>query len=208
MQTPLDASAVELPTAPARPGATARVRRVYAALQRWAASGWATSAIGTWAFLQASVVPGPVEMFFLPLAMADRRRVWRFAAAAIVGSSLGALLAFGIGHFAFGTIGVRLVDLLGFDSADVARSRAMFAAHGLIVVFISTVTPSSLKLASIAAGAFGVPFQRFAVAVLLGRTLRFFATGLIICVAGERVARFMERRRRARPPVETSPGSA
>src|SRR4051812_8040471 len=100
----------------------ARVRRIYLTVHAWAETGWATSAIGTWAFLQASVVPGPVETFFLPLALADRKRVWRFASAAILGSSLGAVLAFSIGHFAFDTIGLRIIDLLGFDGSDVARS--------------------------------------------------------------------------------------
>lgn len=171
----------------------AGVRRIYLTVHRWAETGWATSAIGTWAFLQASVVPGPVEVFFIPLALADRKRVWRFASAAILGSSLGALLAFGIGHFAFDTVGTWIITLLGFDGTDVARSRALFAAHGWIVVFVSTVTPISLKLSSIAAGAFGVPFPHFAAAVFTGRALRFLATGAVVYYAGERLSRYVTR---------------
>ena len=169
-----------------------RARRVYATVHAWAETGWATSAIGTWAFLQASVVPGPVEAFFIPLALADRKRVWRFASAAILGSSLGALLAFAIGYFAFDTIGLHVIGLLGFDSADIARSRALFAAHGWMLVFLSTVTPISLKLSSIAAGAFGVPFQHFAVAVFTGRALRFLATAMVVYYAGERLSHYLD----------------
>lgn len=171
----------------------AGVRRIYLTVHAWAETGWATSAIGTWAFLQASVVPGPVEAFFLPLALADRKRVWRFASAAILGSSLGALLAFSIGYFAFDSIGLRIIDLLGFDGTDVARSRALFAAHGWMLVFLSTVTPISLKLSSIAAGAFGVPFSHFAMAVLTGRALRFLATAAVVYYAGERLSRYLSR---------------
>ena len=169
----------------------AGVRRIYQTVHAWAETGWATSAIGTWAFLQASVVPGPVEAFFIPLALADRKRVWRFATAAILGSSLGALLAFGIGYFAFDTVGLRIIHGLGFDGTDVARSRALFAAHGWMLVFLSTVTPISLKLSSIAAGAFGVPFPHFAAAVVTGRALRFLATAAVVYYAGERLTRYL-----------------
>ena len=177
----------------------AGVRRIYLTVHAWAETGWATSAIGAWAFLQASVVPGPVEAFFLPLALADRKRVWRFASAAILGSSLGALLAFGIGYFAFDSIGARIIELLGFDGTDVARSRALFAAHGWMLVFVATVTPISLKLSSILAGAFGVPFPHFAAAVFTGRALRFLATGAVVYYAGERLSRFVTR-----PAVEAA----
>ena len=115
--------------------------------------------------------------------------MWRFALAAIIGSSLGAVLAFGIGYFAFDTIGVQIIHLLGFDGSDIARSRAMFATHGWMLVFLSTVTPMSLKLSSIAAGAFGVPFQQFAVAVCIGRAVRFLATGALVYYAGEKLTR-------------------
>ena len=169
-----------------------------ARLHGWAESGWATSAIGVWAFLQASVVPGPVEAFFLPLALADRRRVWRFAASAIIGSSLGALLAFGIGHFAFDSVGTPILGFLGFEAADVERSRTLFASHGWMLVVLSTVTPMSLKLSSIAAGAFGVPFPHFAIAVFAGRGVRFLLTGVVVFYAGEKLEERAVRRRATR----------
>ena len=185
----------------------AGVRRIYLTIHAWAETGWATSAIGTWAFLQASVVPGPVEAFFIPLALADRKRVWRFASAAILGSSLGALLAFAIGYFAFDTIGTRIISLLGFDGSDVERSRALFAAHGWMLVFVSTVTPISLKLSSIAAGAFGVPFPHFAAAVFTGRALRFLATAAVVYYAGERLSRYLARSA-AEPASDQTPNGA
>jgi len=175
-----------------------RIQVLVARLHRWAETGWATSAIGVWAFLQASIVPGPVETFFLPLALADRKRVWRFALSAIIGSSLGALVAFGIGRFAFDSVGVSILSALGFGLDDVEQSRALFALHGSTLVVLSTVTPISLKLTSIAAGAFGVPFFHFAVAVFAGRTVRFIATAAVIFYAGEKLSRRIERERARR----------
>jgi membrane protein YqaA with SNARE-associated domain len=160
-----------------------RLRRLLDMVHAWAESGWATAAIGCWALLQASVVPGPVETFFLPLAIADRRRVWRFAAVAIAGSTVGAVVAFAIGHFAFDSMGIRVLSLLGFDTGDVAYTRTLFAAHGWMLVILSTVTPISLKLTSIAAGAFGVPLGRFAACVFAGRCVRFVVTAAVVCCA-------------------------
>jgi membrane protein YqaA with SNARE-associated domain len=190
--------ALATPVARRRVAVRARVRVLLARFHDWAETGWATSAIGVWAFLQASVVPGPVESFFVPLALADRKRVWRFALSAIIGSSLGALVSFGIGRFAFDSVGVPILGALGFGLDDVEQSRALFASHGWMLVVLSTVTPISLKLTSIAAGAFGVPFFHFALAVFAGRTVRFVATAAVILYAGEKLSRRAERRRAER----------
>ena len=165
-----------------------KASRMYDRVHRWAEQGWATSLIGGWALLQASVVPGPVEALFLPFGLADRPKVWRFAGAAIVGSVLGALIAFGIGHYAFDTLGLRLLGAIGVGADDIARSRALFATHGWMLVVLSTITPGSLKLTSMAAGAFGVPLSHFAAAIVVGRGVRFFVGALIMYSAGKRVA--------------------
>src|SRR5215470_319733 len=130
----------------------ARAGTVNRRLQKWTQTGWATSSICAWAILQASVVPGPVETFYLPCALADRKRVWRFAGSAIAGSLLGALVAFAIGHYAFDSIGLKLLSLIGVNAAELARGRELFVSHGWLLVALSTVTPVSLKLSNIAAG--------------------------------------------------------
>src|SRR5688572_20302375 len=79
--------------------------RALAWLHRLAEAGWATTAIGGWAFLQASVVPGPVDGVLVPLGLADPKRAWRFAGAALFGSTLGALVAYTIGAVAFESVG-------------------------------------------------------------------------------------------------------
>lgn len=165
-----------------------KASRMYDRVHRWAEKGWATSLVGAWALLQASIVPGPVEALFLPFGLADRPKVWRFAGAAIVGSVLGSLIAFGIGHYAFDTLGIRLLGLFGVGANDLARTRALFETHGWMVVLLGTVMPGPLKLASMAAGAFGVPLFHFAAAILVGRSVRFLVGALIMYSAGKRVA--------------------
>ena len=124
--------------------------------------------------------------------------MWRFALSAIIGSALGALVSFGIGRFAFDSVGVPILGALGFCLDDVAQSRALFASHGWMLVVLSAAMPISLKMTGIAAGAFGVPFFHFAVAVFAGRAVRFFATAAVILYAGEKLSRRAERRRAER----------
>src|SRR5919202_5438463 len=79
--------------------------RALARLHRLAEAGWAATAVSVWAFLQASVVPGPVDVVLVPLGLADPKRAWRFAWSAVLGSVLGAFVAYVVGAVAFESIG-------------------------------------------------------------------------------------------------------
>jgi membrane protein YqaA with SNARE-associated domain len=139
-------------------------------------------------------MPGPAETLLVPLGLAEPHRVWRFAGAATLGSFAGALVSFAIGEFAFYSLGLPMLGLFGFDIVDVERSRALFADHGLLLVALSTITPLSLKLTSMAAGAFGIPVGRFALLVLVGRTVRFLIVAAVVYYAGERLSHWLARR--------------
>src|SRR5918992_3950124 len=99
--------------------------RALAQLHRLAEAGWAATAVGTWAFLQASVVPGPVDGVLVPLGLADPRRAWRFAWSALAGSTLGALVAYTVGALAFETVGRSLLAWLGVAQLEAEQFRAM-----------------------------------------------------------------------------------
>jgi membrane protein YqaA with SNARE-associated domain len=185
---------VESPVARVRAIGRSVVRRALLRVHRWAAAGWATSAVAAWAFLQSSILPGPAETLLVPLGLAEPHRVWRFAGSAAVGSFAGALVSFAIGHFAFYSLGLPILGLLGFDGLDVERSRALFANHGLWLIALSTITPLSLKLTSMAAGAFGISAGRFAMLVFVGRVVRFFVVAAVVYYSGERLSRWLARR--------------
>ena len=81
------------------------------------------------------------------------------------------------------------------DSFDEIRvRRALFANHGLWLIALSTITPLSLKLTSMAAGAFGISAGRFAMLVLVGRVVRFFVVAAVVYYSGERLSRWLARR--------------
>jgi membrane protein YqaA with SNARE-associated domain len=84
--------------------------------------------------------------------------------------------------------------MLGVSDARIVSSEALFARHGWLLVFASTISPLSTKLTCIAAGAFGLPFVQFLPALIVGRALRFAVLTVLLRFTGERL---MARLRRA-----------
>lgn len=168
--------------------------RIIAALHRWAESGWAGTATAMWEVMQSSVVPGPSGAVFAPLAVSDPPRAPRLAVWALVGAVAGGCIAYLIGARAFDGLGRDILSLLGVSAATVASSEAMFARHGWLLVFASTISPLSTKLTSIAAGGFGLPFATFLPALIVGRAVRFAALTVILRFAGEKLQTRLARR--------------
>jgi membrane protein YqaA with SNARE-associated domain len=157
--------------------------------------------VGTWALLQGSVAPGPTDALLVPLGLADPRKAFALAWWAIVGSTLGGLAAFAIGAFAFEEIGAPLLRLIGVGDEELAASRTLFERRGWMLVLLSTVSPLSTKMVSIASGAFGVPLPHFALALLGGRVARFLVIAMALRFAGGQIAAWIQRK--LKRPVES-----
>ena len=177
--------------------------RLVASLHRWAESGWAGAATGTWELLQSSVVPGPSGVMFAPLAVADPPRAPRLALWGLAGAVAGGCIAYLIGAHAFDDLGRGLLSAIGVSDGRIASSEKLFERHGALIVFISTISPLSTKLTCIAAGAFGLPFLQFIPALLVGRALRFGVLTVLLRIAGELLAERLARTsRRQRVPAD------
>lgn len=175
-------------------GAPGRIVRLLAVFHRWAESGWAGSAVGGWAFLQGSVVPGPSDALLVPLGIADTRRVFHLALWATAGATLGGLVAYAIGALAFEEVGRPLLGFAGVSARTLERSRALFERHGWMIVAASAISPLPTKAMSLAAGSFGVPPWEFAGGLLLGRAARFFGVATLVRFAGDWLRARLERR--------------
>ena len=140
------------------------------------------------------MVPGPSEALFLPLGLADPRRALRLAAWAALGAIAGGLIAYGIGRFAFDSVGHPLLALLGMSDARWHSLEGLFHHRGAMLVLLSTVSPLSTKLVCIGAGAFDVPFPSYLLALALGRVGRFGVLGLVVRFAGDRLVARLERK--------------
>ncbi|HJU65467.1 MAG TPA: VTT domain-containing protein [Gemmatimonadaceae bacterium] len=168
--------------------------RLIAWLHRIAESGWSRTAVLGWGVLNGSVVPGPSDAVLVPLGLADCRRIFDLMWWAIAGSVVGGLVAYGIGAFAFKEVGEPLLAWLNVSAQQVEELRGWFNERGWIAVVIGSLPMASPKLASIAAGLFGVPVLHFTLAILGVRTARFLLVAILLRYAGSAFARWFERR--------------
>ena len=176
------------------------LRRLITTLHDWAESGWAGGATGAWGLLQGSVVPGPSDALLVPLGLADPPRAFTLATWATAGSTVGALIAFAIGALAFDTVGLWMLGLVGISPARVEAEHARFDAYGAWLVGLSAISPLPTKIVCIAAGAFGVPIPAFFIAILAGRSVRFFGIAAIVRFAGEWIVERWLKRDATSPP--------
>jgi membrane protein YqaA with SNARE-associated domain len=153
-----------------------------------------------WGAMQGSIVPGPADALIVPLGVADPRIVYRLAIFATAGATIGGIIAWLIGAHAFEELGRPILHLLGIADATIARSEGLFDRRGWLIVLLATVTPVPSKLVCIAAGAFGVPFVPFTLALGIGRGARFAVIALGVRLAGERIERWKRRWKRRRRP--------
>jgi membrane protein YqaA with SNARE-associated domain len=181
------------------------VYRLLRLFHRWAESGWGGPAVGGWGFLQASVVPGPTDTLLVPLGLSDPGRVFRLAAWATLGATLGGIAAYLVGVHGFDSLGRPLLELMGVSERMLLASQDTFARRGWMFVLLSTVSPLSSKVVCLAAGAFGVPLWQFAPALLAGRMLRFFVIAAVLRFAGPRVLDAIARRVGVPPVVHRTP---
>lgn len=182
--------------------------RVLARFHRWAESGWGGAAVGGWGYLQASVMPGPTDTVLIPLGLADPARVFRLAAWATAGATLGGLTAYAIGAFAFDEVGRPLLELVGVDEDRLTRSAGYFARRGWLLVVLSTVSPLSSKAVCLAAGAFGMPVWQFLPALFVGRLGRYMTIAAVLRFAGPRLLDALARRVGVPPATRQVDGDA
>lgn len=158
----------------------ARLATFLALLQRWAEAGWAGSVLYSFGVVQSSIVPGPADVLFVPLAVANPRRAYYFALAATAGTLSGSTLLFFIGRGGLDLVEGTLAMLLGMTPDSLASARATLSEYGGWGIFLSTISPISTKLTSLASGAVEVPFVEFLAFLAAGRGLRTFVIAWVV----------------------------
>ncbi len=174
-----------------------------------AASGWGRSAAAAWAFLQGSVVPGPLGAVLVPLGLADPSRVFSLARWSAAGATLGGGVAYALGAFAFEGVGEAL-RVVGIDPAAVAGMRGLFAEHGGWVIAAAGIVPFlPAKVVAIGAGFAGYPFLPFIAILAVARSARFAIVAVVVRYGGEHLLSQLKRRTGtsvAAPPARSEAG--
>lgn len=143
-------------------------------------------------FAESSVFPVPPDVLLIPMVVTRRDQAFRIAAVCTLGSVLGGMLGYGIGHFLFEQIGEPLLAFYGATEAF-ERFRGLYNEWGAWIVAMAAVTFVPYKVVTIASGVFGLDFFTFVLVSAAARGTRFFVEAALLRWIGPPVQRFVER---------------
>ncbi|OWU83833.1 cytochrome B561 [Oceanicola sp. 22II-s10i] len=145
------------------------------------------------AFLESSVFPIPPDVMMIPMILARPSRAWLIAAVATLASVVGGVAGYGIGMFAFDTLGQPILEALGKADA-MAEFGTRFNDVGFWAVLGAGITPFPFKVITIMSGWTAMPFATFIVTAIIARAIRFFLVAALLWKFGAPIRDFIERR--------------
>jgi membrane protein YqaA with SNARE-associated domain len=145
------------------------------------------------AFAEASVFPVPPDILLIPMALAQPRRAWVFAAITTAGSVLGGALGYFIGYALFAKLAQPIIHFYHYEHAF-ATFQAGFARYGAMIILVKGLLPIPYKIVTIAAGAAAFNFWAFIGLSIITRGARFFLEGALLRFFGEPARAFIEKR--------------
>ena len=136
------------------------------------------------ALLDSALVPLPAgpDVVMILLTLRDPSWMLAYAAAATVGSVAGCVILYYISRKA----GRRALER--FSEKKQARVKQMIDRYDALSVFVASILPPPFpfKLFVITSGVFRVHILRFALAIAVGRALRFLLEGYLAVSYGDR----------------------
>ena len=142
-------------------------------------------------FVGAIIFPVAPEVMLAPMCLAQPKKAFRFASLSLLGSILGALVGYALGHYAYEAVRPLLSPHLQEGIGNwVGNLRQQMQDHPmalygtLLVAAIQPVIP--MKIVTWASGIVGVPMGPFLACMLVGRGKRVYLIAGAIRWGGER----------------------
>jgi membrane protein YqaA with SNARE-associated domain len=178
-----------------------QLRKLYDWVLHWADTKYGMIALFFLAFAESSFFPIPPDVLLIALAMGNKSKVFRFALVCSIGSILGGITGYSIGHFSwwsdegvFSSLALFFFDHVPGFSVDIFQKlQSQFELNNILIVFTAGFTPIPYKIITITAGAFNINFPMFLLASSVSRTARFFLVSLLIWKFGEPITDFIDR---------------
>jgi membrane protein YqaA with SNARE-associated domain len=169
------------------------VRGLYDWTMRWADSPQSMLALFLIAVAESSVFPIPPDVLMIAMVAANPHHWLRAATLCTTGSVIGAVIGYYIGSGFMITIGQPIVDFYQAQDAWDSVVELYRGPWGIWFLAAAAFTPIPYKVATIAAGATGMPFWPFVFVSILGRGGRFFIVSAILRIFGPKVRALIEK---------------
>jgi membrane protein YqaA with SNARE-associated domain len=162
-------------------------RRLYMRVEALASTKHALAAMLVVAVIDGSVFPVPPFALLVPMVLAQPKKWVRYAVLGTVASLFGGLIGYWLGTL----IKTGVVDFLEFDPNVRVQRFGIDATLGellgdnfLVLALLCSVLPTPFKVVAIGCGFFSVAMDRFLIAAVIGRTVRFFLVAGVMRFAG------------------------
>jgi membrane protein YqaA with SNARE-associated domain len=192
------------------------MRRLYDWMLQWADSRYGLPALVVLSFAESSFFPVPPDVLLIALVLGASSRWYKYAFWCTLASVAGGLAGYGIGVFAWETMGRWIIEnvahmaLVEVDGRlDIALPSYLISSMGASlggeylfqvydywnawIVFVFGLTPLPYKLTTITAGVARVNLPVFLLASLLARACRFFLVAWFLHKWGAPAKRFIDR---------------
>ena len=169
-------------------------RRLYDWVLGWADRPGGTWALGALAFAESSFFPVPPDVLLMALSVGKPKRSLWFAAVCSIGSILGGMLGYAIGHWGWEIVsGWFFAYVPGFTEAAFHTVEAKYNEWGFWIVFTAGFTPLPYKVFTIASGTMSISFPAFLLASTISRSARFFMVAGLIRIFGPEIKAFIDK---------------
>jgi membrane protein YqaA with SNARE-associated domain len=189
-----EASSEAVAPPPARPASwMARLRQRVTDLSR---SKHAFLAMMVVSVIDGSVFPVPPFAILVPMVLAEPKRWLRLAVAGTAASLLGGAIGYALGWLAMqGIASSFAIDTsipIRFPSLGIDTTlRGALTEQFWVLALLCSILPTPYKVVAIGSGLVGVGVPEFALASLLGRSVRFFAVSFAFAFFGEKARRWV-----------------
>lgn len=171
---------------------------MYARALEWSRHPRAPAFLTGLSFAEAVVFPIPPEVMLAPMSLSQPQRSFWFATLSLLGSLVGAVVGYLLGHYAYELVRPLFESLGWIDRIDaqVAYLRGVAEQSpwkAFWILVLAGFTPIPLKIFTWAAGIVGVPMLPFLAAMAVGRGKRVYLIAAAIRLGGARAERTLHR---------------
>lgn len=175
------------------------IKRLYDWVLSWSSSRWGWLALFVIALCESSWFLIPPDILLIALCLGATKNSFRFAGITLLGSIIGAMLGYAIGHFLWTTPAGEATAIANFFYDNVFSVEsfenvgAMYDKYNFWIVFTAGFTPLPYKLFTIAGGMFDINFVMFLIASTISRGMRFFVIAWLIWRFGQPIKVFIDK---------------
>ncbi len=162
-------------------------------MMKFANKPYAKTTILLHSFADSSFFPITIDLTFIPISIAAPKRSFIFAFWATLGSVLGGVFAYYIGHEFMSTIGQNIVESYGNENTWNDLLSTFKGDYAVWTLIVAALTPLPFALATMASGVAKMDFATFLIISILGRATRFSLLALLIYYFGPAVQVFLDK---------------